>query len=362
MKPVFHPLRVERLERLTSDAVAITFDVPPELRSAYDFHPGQHVTVRTSRAGDDTRRNYSICSTRELRIGVKRIPGGGFSCYALDRMEPGDVVDVMTPTGRFCVRPDPGTRRRIVAVAAGSGITPIIAIIRAVLETEPRSEAVLLYQNRSVAGVMFLEELADLKDRYPDRFQLVHVLSAEQPDVELFAGRIDGAKLKRLLDTVVPAEGVDGWYLCGPQPMVRELREVLTGRGVPVDRVHSELFHASTLPSGRTGATDGAVGAEPAADTGRESCEVTAILDGRRSTFRLSPDGPVVLEGMLRVRTDAPFACRGGVCGTCRAKVLQGEVRMEQCYALEPAEVEAGYVLTCQSHPTTEQLVVDYDV
>ena len=361
MKPTFHPLRVARVERLTTDAVAVTFEVPPQLRSAYAFQPGQHVTVRTPQAGDDTRRNYSIASTRELRIGVKRIPGGGFSGYALERMRPGDVVDVMTPTGRFRVQPDPAEHRRIVAVAAGSGITPILAIVRAVLETEPASEAVLLVQNRSVAEVMFLEELADLKDLFPDRFQLIHILSGEQPDIELFAGRIDGDKMKRLLDTVIPQEqGVHGWYLCGPQPMVRELRGVLSGRGVPLDRIHSELFHASVLPA------SGSDGSDPAAGTiagaGAESCDVTAILDGRRSTFRLPANGPVVLEGMLDVRTDAPFACRGGVCGTCRAKVIQGEVRMDQCYALEPAEVAAGYVLTCQSHPTTERLVVDYDV
>lgn len=353
MRAIFHPLRVAEVERITPDAVAVTFDVPPELADSYAFTPGQHVTVRTPEAGDDTRRNYSICSTDALRIGVKRITGGGFSSYALERMRPGDLVDVMTPTGRFCLLPEPGKQRRIVSVAAGSGITPIIAIARATLEAEPASEVVLLCQNRSVASVMFLEELADLKDRFPARFQLFHLLSAEQPDVELLAGRLDGPKLKRLLDTVIPTDGVHGWYLCGPHEMVGELRHVLLDSGVPRDTVHSELFHVA-------GSSAPAVTRPAARQEGQ--CEVTATLDGRRSTFWLDRNGVPVLEGMLEVRTDAPFACRGGVCGTCRAKVREGAVRMDQCYALEQDEVARGYVLTCQSHPTTDRLVVDYDV
>jgi ring-1,2-phenylacetyl-CoA epoxidase subunit PaaE len=361
---VFHPLRVAAVERETDDAVAVTFDVPPELAFEYAYLPGQHVTVKTPEAGDELRRNYSICSAwdspdppppRRIRIGVKRVRGGGFSSYAIERMRPGDVVDVMTPTGRFFVRPDPSRARDLCFVAAGSGITPILSMCASVLAVEQQSTVRLLYGNRTTSSIMFLEELADLKDRHPDRFQLVHVLSRERPEIELFAGRIDGEKLRAFLDTLIPAEAIDGWYLCGPMPMMQELRQVLAGRGVPRTSVHTELYHvtgmAASTPAAavRSSAASGPV------------CEVTATLGGRTVTFPHPYDGPPVLEGVLAVRRDAPFACRGGVCGTCRAKVREGSVRMDQCYALEPDEVAQGYVLTCQAHPTSERLVVDYD-
>jgi ring-1,2-phenylacetyl-CoA epoxidase subunit PaaE len=352
---VFHSLRVAEIEKLTEDAVAIGFDVPDDLVEDYRFTPGQHVTVRTPKAGDDIRRNYSICATPaqgRLRIGVKRISGGGFSTYAMERMRVGDEIDVMTPTGRFCTTPDPARSRHLACVAAGSGITPILSILGSVLETEPASSATLLYGNRGVSSVMFLDELTDLKDRFTDRFQLIHVLSREQPDVELFAGRIDRPKFTRLLGSLLPPDTVDEWYLCGPHDMVDQIRRVLSEAGVPREHVHTELFHAGPTPAPQRLPT----GAEPGGE-----CEVTAILDGRRSTFRLASDGPPVLEAVLGVRGDAPFACRGGVCGTCRARVVEGAVRMDQCYALEPEEVENGYALTCQSHPTTERLIVDYD-
>lgn len=356
---VFHSLRVAEIEKLTDDAVGLTFDVPDELADDYRFTPGQHVTVRTPKAGDDVRRNYSICATPEagkLRIGVKRISGGGFSTYALERMRVGDEIDVMTPTGRFCTSPDPAHARHIACVAAGSGITPILSILASVLEAEPESTATLLYGNRGVSTVMFLDELTDLKDRFTERFQLVHVLSREHPEIELFAGRIDRPKFSRFLETLLPPDAVDDWYLCGPHDMVDELRRVLSESGVPREHVHTELFHVGPVPAPQPQPTpaDGAAGSA-------EACEVIAILDGRRSTFRLASDGPPVLEAVLTVRSDAPFACRGGVCGTCRARVVEGAVRMDQCYALEPDEVANGYALTCQSHPTTEKLIVDYD-
>lgn len=362
---VFHSLRVSEIERLTDDAVAVGFDVPADLVEEYHFTPGQHVTVRTPEAGDDLRRNYSICTTPArggLRIGVKRISGGGFSTYALERMRIGDRIDVMTPTGRFRATPDPTRARHLALVAAGSGITPIHSILASVLESEPNSKATLVYGNRGVSSIMFLDELTDLKDRYTDRFHLVHVLSREAPDVELFAGRIDRTKFTRFLESLLPVETVDEWYLCGPYDMVDELRRVLAESGVPREQVHTELFHVGPAP---TPAPAQRTAQQTAQQTGSgsvdESCEVTAILDGRRSTFRLPAAGPPVLEGVLGVRGDAPFACRGGVCGTCRARVVEGAVRMDQCYALEPDEVANGYALTCQSHPTTERLVVDYD-
>jgi ring-1,2-phenylacetyl-CoA epoxidase subunit PaaE len=353
---VFHPLRVADVERLTDDAVAITFEVPPELAEDYRFVQGQHLTVRTDLAGDDVRRNYSICapvSSGRLRIAVKRLDGGAFSAYALDRLVPGDTLEVMTPTGRFFTGLDPTRTRHYCCIAAGSGITPLLSIVATTLESEPHSSVTLLYANRTSRSVMFLEELEDLKDRYRDRFHLVHVLSREPQEVEMFSGRLDGARLQRFLDTILPADTVDEWFLCGPYDMVTELRGTLTAAGVDPGHVHTELFHVGDAPP-RPRRVD-------VPEQVREGADVTIVLDGRRSTFRLGAEGPPVLEAALEVRSDAPFACKGGVCGTCRAKVVEGSVQMDQNWALEPDEVDRGYVLTCQSHPTSQRLVLDYD-
>ncbi len=353
---VFHPLTIAAIEPLTEDAAAITFDVPEELRSDYAFTQGQHVTIRTELAGDDVRRNYSICapvSSGVLRIAVKRLPGGAFSEHALDKLGVGDVVDVMTPTGRFFTELDPASEKSYVCIAAGSGITPILSIVATTLEVEPRSRVTLIYANRTHASVMFLEEVEDVKDRYPDRFSLVHVLSREPQEVELFSGRLDVPRMQRFLDTLVPPADVDEWFLCGPYEMVASLRKQLIAEGVSKRTIHAEVFHVETSPPvRRTSAV--AIGEPTGAD-------VTITLDGRRSTFRLAPDGPSVLEAALAVRPDAPFACKGGVCGTCRAKVVEGTVEMDTNWALEPDEVERGYALTCQSHPTSAKVVLDYD-
>jgi ring-1,2-phenylacetyl-CoA epoxidase subunit PaaE len=348
----FHELAVSAVDELTDDSVAITFDVPDELRDLYAWSPGQHLTIR---GADDVRRSYSICtppSSGVLRIGVKRLPGGVFSEGVVGELAVGDVLEVMTPAGRFSHDPDPSAARSYVALAAGSGITPVLSIVGAVLEGEPESFVTLVYANRTHRTVMFLDEVHDLKDRYPDRLQLLHVLSREATDVDLLSGRLDSERLGRILDSLVPADDVDAWFLCGPQQMVRELTDTLGSRGVPRERVHSELFHAE--PVERAPVTELAGVADGAAD-------VTIRLDGRSSDFPLRPDGPPVLEAAMRVRSDVPFACKGGVCGTCRAKVVEGSVAMDVNYALEPEELERGYVLTCQSHPTSERLVVDYD-
>ena len=353
---VFHPLAVSAVEPLTEDAVAISFDVPDELREDYRFIQGQHLTIRAPVVGDDIRRNYSICSpvsSGRLRIAVKRLPGGAFSAYAIESLQVGDVVDVMTPTGRFFTPLDPANIKHYCAIAAGSGITPMMSILPTTLETEPASRFTLLYANRTSRTVMFLEELEDLKDRYPERFHLVHVLSREPQEVELFSGRIDGERLRRFFATILPPDTVDEWFLCGPYAMVRDLRQTLLAAGVGRRRVHAELFHVESAPP--------VAGTAAASERTSGDAEVTITLDGRRSTFRLDRDGVPVLEAALAVRSDAPFACRGGVCGTCRAKVLEGEVAMDRNWALEPEEIERGYVLTCQSHPKTERLVLDYD-
>jgi ring-1,2-phenylacetyl-CoA epoxidase subunit PaaE len=355
---VFHPLAISAIDPVTDDSVAITFDVPDELREDYRYSQGQHLTVRTELAGDDVRRNYSICSpvsSGVLRIAVKRLPGGAFSEHALDQLKVGDVLDVMTPTGRFFTELDPAQAKSYVCIAAGSGITPILSIVASTLQTEPQSTMTLIYANRTQKTVMFLEPLEDLKNSYPSRFQLIHVLSREEQDVELFSGRIDTDRMSRMLESLVPPDTVDEWFLCGPFDMVSSLRKLLVSEGVSKKSIHAEVFHIgsgteSAPPVRRT-----------TVETAADGAKVTITLDGRSSSFMLAPDGESVLEAALSIRADAPFACKGGVCGTCRAKVLEGSVEMDTNWALEPDEVEKGYVLTCQSHPTSEQVVLDYD-
>jgi ring-1,2-phenylacetyl-CoA epoxidase subunit PaaE len=353
----FHPLRVTDVERLTPDAVALTFDVPADLREEYSFAPGQHLTLRAVLDGEEVRRSYSICSppsSGRLRIAVKRLEGGLFSGHALEQVRPGDILDVLRPAGRFGVQLDPVNAKHYVAVVAGSGITPVLSILGAVLETEPASRFTLIYGNRDAGSVMFLEELADHKDRYPERLQLVHVLSREEREAELLSGRIDAAKLDRLLDTLVPPGEVDEWLLCGPFEMIEQVREQLLARGVTNRQVHLELFHVEDGP-GPVRRPSPASGESDA-----DAAEVTVRLDGRTTTFRMPPEGSV-LDATLAVRTDAPYACKGGVCGTCRARLVEGEVTMARRYALDDDEVEDGFVLACQSVPVTPKVVLDFD-
>ena len=346
----FHHLTVAAIDELTDDSVAITFEVPDELRADYAFAHGQHLNIR---GGDDVRRSYSICtppSSGVLRIGVKQLPGGAFSQDVVGRLRVGDQLEVSTPAGRFTSELDAASARHYVAIAAGSGITPVLSIVAAILEGEPGAFVTLVYANRTSRSVMFLDEVHDLKDRHPERFQIIHVLSRETQDVELLSGRLDADRLRGILDAMIPAKEVDDWFLCGPQQMVEELRGVLTDAGAT--RIHTELFHADPAPRAPVAAlVDGADGA----------ATVTIRLDGRASRFPLRPDDVGVLEAGLRVRSDLPFACRGGVCGTCRARLVEGTVQMDANYALEPDEIERGYVLTCQSHPTSSKVVLDYD-
>jgi ring-1,2-phenylacetyl-CoA epoxidase subunit PaaE len=354
--PVFHKLTVSTVERLTDDAVTVTFEVPPECRADFDFAAGQHLTLRTDLDGAEVRRNYSICAPAgggKLRVAVKELPGGAFSSYVNGTLRAGDVIDVLTPTGTFSTQLDESHTKHYAAIAAGSGITPVLSLLSTILAAEPRSRFTLLYGNRNARTVMFLDELADLKDRYPDRLHLVHVFSREAQDVPLFEGRIDPAKLERLLDSLLPPGDVDEWFLCGPFAMVEAVRPVLTGRGVDPHHVHFELFHVEDAPPPPRRAPD---------ESGdRPTSEVTVILDGRTTKVPVERDGDRILDAVLRVRGDAPYACKGGVCGTCRAQLVTGQVEMEQCYALEEDEVAAGFVLTCQSHPVTAEVTLDYD-
>ncbi len=350
----FHRLTVSDVERLTPEAVAVTFAVPEALRETYAFTAGQHLTLRTTVDSEEVRRSYSICSppsAGRLRVAVKLLEGGVFSGHANSELVVGDELDVMVPAGRFGVPLDPAQAKQYAAIVAGSGITPVMSVLGAVLETEPESTFTLVYGNRDSGSVMFIEELGDLKDRYPSRLQLTHVLSREPQDAELLHGRIDEAKLTRLLDDVVRPEDVDEWLLCGPFALVQQVHATLVARGVPKPRIHLELFHVDgEQPRIARRATAGESG----------TTRVTVRLDGRSSTFPM-PDEGSVLDATLAVRADAPFACKGGVCGTCRAKVVEGAVEMARNYALEPSEIEAGFVLACQSVPTTPTLVLDFD-
>ena len=341
-RPVFHKLTVASVERLCSDAVAVTFEVPPSLAEEFAFAPGQHLTLRNG----DERRSYSICAPAggPLRIGVRKVDGGLFSTLLVDRAQRGDVLEVLPPQGGFT--PAGGSHHGLVV--AGSGITPALSIAASVLAGGAR--VTLLYGNRRADTVMFAEELADLKDRYPARFQLVHVLSREPRDVELFTGRLDAAKLRALFSTVVPWADVDQWWLCGPYGMVRDAQDVLASLGVSPSSVHQELFYVDEPPPPPRRAETSSAAAATA----------TVILDGRTTEVPLPADVPI-LDAAQRVRADLPFACKGGVCGTCRALVVSGEVEMRRNYALEPAELAAGFVLTCQSVAVTPAVTVDYD-
>jgi ring-1,2-phenylacetyl-CoA epoxidase subunit PaaE len=356
----FHALTVAEVERLTDDAVAVTFAVPDELREDYAFAPGQHLTLRATINGEDVRQSYSICiapseagATGTVRVASARVAGGRMSNWLNDSVQPGDVVDVMTPLGSFTCPPQPGTARHHVAIAAGSGITPVLAIISAVLEEEPESRVTLLYGNRRTSTVMFLEELADLKNRYPDRLQLVHVLSREPQDVELFSGRLDPDRIGRILTVLAPIATVDEWYLCGPYGMVTGAQGLLSEAGVDPHHVHHEIFHVAEQETPRQEVVV-EEGAPPEA-------VVTVNLDGRTTKIEMPSREETILNATLRSRPDAPYSCTGGVCGTCRARLVAGEVRMDRNYALEPDEVAAGIVLACQSHPVTDEVSLDYD-
>ncbi|NMO33374.1 2Fe-2S iron-sulfur cluster binding domain-containing protein [Streptomyces sp. GMY01] len=350
----FHPLRVTAVDRLTDDSVALTLAVPPELRAEYRHAPGQHLTLRRVVDGVDVRRTYSICSPapdpdgegpRTLRVGVRLVEGGAFSTYAFKEINVGDELEVMTPAGRFTLQPAPGL---YAAVVGGSGITPVLSIAATLLAREPSARLCLIRSDRTTASTMFLEEVADLKDRYPQRFQLVTVLSREEQQAGLPSGRLGRERLTELLPALLPVAQVTGWFLCGPYGLVQGAERALRGLGVDRTRVHQEIFHVAE------GAGTEPVAAAPAHST------VTVRLDGRGGTWPVQ-EGETLLETVLRNRPDAPYACKGGVCGTCRAFLVAGEVRMDRNFALEPEETQAGYVLACQSHPATEAVELDFD-
>ncbi len=347
MRADFHPLVVARVEPRTDDSAAITFRGPGDLASDFRFAPGQSLTVRRG----DERRSYSICAPAGSapRIGVREVAGGAVSGWLVHELQPGDTVEVQVPSGTFT--PDLGRPAQHVLLAAGSGITPMMSIAASVLAADDKSAVTLLYGNRRSDTVMFADEVADLKDRHPARMQIVHVLSREAQEVELFSGRLDRDRLTELLPVTVDVARVDHWWLCGPFGMVTDAIDVLTGLGVEPGRIHRELFWVGDDPPAQASHDEAPAG---------DGATLTVVLDGRSSTLTL-PAGTAVLDGAQKIRPDLPFACKGGVCGTCRAKVTSGAGTMRRNYALEQHEVDAGYVLTCQTRPTSDEITVDYD-
>ncbi len=350
----FHSLRVADVRRETADAVSLTFDIPPELATAYAFAAGQYLTLRATVGGEDLRRSYSICSgpdDGELRIAVKRVEGGLFSNWANTALAPGHSVEVMTPTGRFGAAYAPDEARTFVGFAAGSGITPILSIARGILSREQRSRFFLFYGNQSVRSMLFREALEELKDRHLGRLSVFHVLSQEEQDIPILHGRLDGERTRQLLRAIVPAASVDHVFLCGPEGMIASIEPALAELGISPARVHVERFVSAA----------GGVPRPRAAPASAPAAHIAGlIVDGNRRDVPVAA-GESVLDAALRAGMDLPFACKGGMCSTCRARVVEGEVEMTVNYSLEPWELQAGFVLTCQAHPRSPRVLIDYD-
>lgn len=348
----FHRLTVTDVRRETPEAVSIAFAVPAELKDAYRFTPGQHLTLRREVNGTEVRRSYSICVSpgdNELRVAVKKVEGGLFSTLANETIKKGDSIDVMTPQGRFGVALDPQAARTYVAIVAGSGITPVMSILRTVLTHEPKSRVVLIYGNRTTQSIIFREALEDVKDRFMSRFTVHHVLSRERQEIALLDGRIDAGKLDTLLHTL-PQGGIDHAFLCGPGGLIEDGKAALLRAGVPAERIHVEYFSTDGSP----------IATRPPYSADTQEANVDIVLNGSHHSIPVR-GGESIVDAGLRAGLEMPYSCRGGMCCTCRAKVTDGEVRMDTNYSLEPWELEAGYVLTCQSHPVTAKVTLDFD-
>lgn len=352
----FHSLRVASCKPETRDAVVVTFDVPEEQREAFKFTQGQHLVLRSKFEGEEIRRSYSICAAPDdgaLRIAIKRVEDGLFSSWANRELKPGHLVDCMEPSGHFNVPLDAALERHHVAFASGSGITPVLSIIKATLKTEPRSRFTLFYGNRASSSVIFKEELANLKDRYLSRFNLVYILSRESQDIELFNGRIDRAKCDQLLERWIDAGDVDVAYICGPQDMMEAVSESLQAHGVAKSSIKMELF-ATAMPRLPRKASAAPV-------KGKQQCRITLIQDGRTRELFIDKNKETILDAALGQGVELPYSCKGGVCSTCRCKMTRGEVDMDVNFALEDYEVARGFILTCQSYPIADELVLDFD-
>lgn len=353
----FYPLTVSKVKHETRDAVAISFDVPPELKDTFAYRQGQYLTLRAMIDGEEVRRSYSICSAvqdQQLRVAIKRCGGGAFSSWANDSLAPGVTLDVMPPSGNFNVPLDAEARRHYLAFAAGSGITPILSIVKTTLQAEPESRFTIVYGNRASSTVIFRDELTDLKDQYMGRLRLVYVMSREQQDIELFNGRITEEKCSQFLRHWIDIRDIDIAFICGPEDMMHGVSRSLQAAGLPKEQIRIELFAASSPTRERKPRS-----VESAA---RHLTEVTVIMDGSAASFTMEKDKESLLEAGLRAGLDMRYSCKGGVCSTCRCKVQEGEVEMDVNYALEDYEVARGFVLSCQSFPVTDKVVVDFDI
>ncbi|WP_068312982.1 1,2-phenylacetyl-CoA epoxidase subunit PaaE [Polycladidibacter hongkongensis] len=350
----FHRLNVTAVEKTTRDAVVVTLQ--PQAREAQDFafKQGQYLTFRQSIGGEEVRRSYSICSGVDdgvLQIGVKKVPGGVFSSFANDELKAGDTLEAMAPEGRFYTELQPDNVKSYLGFAVGSGITPILSIVKSTLAREPESEFTLVYANRSVGSIMFREELEDLKNTYMGRFTLIHVLKADAQEIDLFTGRLSPEKLEELFAHWVDVKAADTAFICGPEPVMHMVNEALQKQGMAREDIKFELFGTAATATPRP--TDSASEAQ--------GCEATIKLDGTARTVTMARQGVSMLEAALAADMDVPYSCKGGVCSTCKAKVLEGETEMVANYALEDYEVEAGYVLSCQCYPISERVVIDFD-
>ena len=354
----FHPLRIKKVEKETDDCVSITFDLPGDLKEIFQFKQGQNLTIRKVLDGKEVRRNYSICTSpfdEELKVAVKKAEGGLFSTFANERLKSGDVLEVLPPTGNFFTELTPTQRKSYLAFAAGSGITPILSIIKTTLLTEPKSDFTLVYGNRTKNSIIFKEQLEAIKDMFIDRFRIYHILSREKTDAPLNTGRIDVDKLEFLFSRLIQLSTCDEFFVCGPEEMIFCIKGFLESKGVPTKKIHFELFTVPGQQSSVTNTVQTIIG-----DTGPRA-KVSVKLDGIMFEFELGFEAESILDAALKQGADLPYACKGGVCTTCKAKLTKGEVSMDVNWGLEPEEVEKGFILTCQSHPKTDEVVVDFD-
>lgn len=355
-----NPLAVRDIRRETPDTVSIAFEVPDDLEETYQFIQGQYLTLIKEIDGEEVRRSYSICtspSEDDLRVAVKEVPNGKFSTFANRELKTGDVLEVMKPMGRFYTQLDPANAKQYVLFAAGSGITPIMSIVKTTLETEPNSEVTLVYGNKNFESIIFREELEGIKSTYMERFRIYHVLSRETLDSPMQQGRISAEKCD-LFEAVIDFENTDEFFLCGPRPMIESVRDWLENKGIDKKKVHFELF-TSAVPDQDN---DESISPDPESeDHDDTNSHVTVIIDGDRFYFDMPKKGKSILDAAAAEGADVPFSCKGGVCCTCMAKLAEGEVTMDLNYALTEDEVARGFVLACQSHPTTDKVVVNFD-
>ena len=355
MTPTFHTLKIAAIKKETDETISVSFEIPEELKESYVYQSGQYLTLRTTIDGEDLRRSYSLCSApheNEWRVAIKKVELGKFSTHANEIFKVGDELQVMTPMGNFIANLQPANSKNYVLFASGSGITPIFSLIKAILNTEPESNVTLFYGNKRFGTIIFREELEALKNEHLDKFTLTHVLSRENLGNQIQKGRIDAAKCVELNQAFLKDISVDEVFVCGPEEMIFAVKETFEGIGLEKERIHFELFNTSTpkkvidinLPKEQT-----------------IEANVTVILDGDRYDLALQSDGENILDAANKAGADLPYACKGGVCCTCKAKIIEGTARMDVNYALEKDEVEAGYILTCQSHPTSEKLIISFD-